>query len=84
MGTAYDRIGDVNVTVRLFASYREAVGAARVEVPVDEGTDGPALWAELVARYPALAALPEPAGYAVNDEYVPGGRAFREIGRAHV
>jgi molybdopterin synthase catalytic subunit/molybdopterin converting factor small subunit len=68
----------VNVTVRLFASYREAVGRAVVEVPLDDGADGQALWAALVMRYPALRSLPAPAGYAVNDEYVRSPRPFRE------
>ncbi len=68
----------MNVTVRLFASYREAVGRPLVEVPLEEGADGKVLWAALVARYPALASLPAPSGYAVNDEYVPDPRPFRE------
>ncbi len=49
-----------------------------MEVLLDEGQGGRALWAALVARYPALASLPAPAGYAVNDEYVPDPRPFRE------
>ena len=61
---------NVMVTVRLFASYREAVGNPVVEVPLEDGAGGQALWKALVARYPALASLPAPAGYAVNDEYV--------------
>ena len=68
----------MNVAVRLFASYREAVGSALVEIPLEEGAGGEALWAALVARYPRLASLPAPAGFAVNDEYVPAPRPFRE------
>ncbi len=68
----------MKLRVRLFASYREAVGSPVVEVPLDEGQGGRGLWAALVARYPALASLPAPAGYAVNDEYVPDPRPFRE------
>lgn len=68
----------MKVTVRLFASYREAVGSPLVQVPLEEGAGGKALWAALLARYPALASLPAPAGYAVNDEYVPDPRPFRE------
>jgi len=68
----------VKVTVRLFASYREAVGSPVVEVPLEDGAGGHALWAALVARYPGLASLPAPAGYAVNDEYVHDPRPFRE------
>ncbi len=69
---------DVNVTVRLFASYREAVGSPVVEVPLDDGAGGQALWRALVAKYPALAALPAPSGYAVNDEYVHDLRSLKE------
>ena len=68
----------MNITVRLFASYREAVGRAVVEVALERGADGPAVWAALVARYPRLASLPAPSGYAVNDEYVPAAGALRE------
>jgi MoaE-MoaD fusion protein len=68
----------MKIRVRLFASYREAVGASLLEVPLDEDAAGPALWRTLVARYPALAALPAPVGYAVNDEYVTDARPLRE------
>ncbi len=68
----------VNIKIRLFASYREAVGQPVIEHAIDPGADGPALWASLVARYPALASLPAPSGYAVNDEYVQAPRPFRE------
>lgn len=68
----------VNVTVRLFASYREAVGSPLVEIPLEEGAGKEALWAALVARYPTLASLPAPTGYAVNDEYAPNPGPFRE------
>ena len=69
---------DVMVTVRLFASYREAAGKAVVEVSLEDGAGGQALWKALVARYPALASLPAPAGYAVNDEYVRDLLSLRE------
>lgn len=69
---------DVNVKVRLFASYREACGTPLVEVQLDEGAGGQALWRVLVTRHPALATLPSPAGYAVNDEYVSSTRPLRE------
>jgi len=68
----------VNVKVRLFASYREAVGASQVELSLACGSRGQAVWTALVSRYPTLARLPEPSGYAVNDEYVDGGRLLRD------
>jgi molybdopterin synthase catalytic subunit/molybdopterin converting factor small subunit len=66
--------GAVRLTVRLFASYREAVGAPVVELHLDGGARVETLWPALVARYPSLARLPAPSGYAVNDEYVVGPR----------
>ena len=68
----------MKVRVRLFASYREAVGLSFVEVPLDDGAAGLSLWSALVARYPALASLPAPSRYAVNDEYVTASRPLRE------
>lgn len=68
----------MKVRVRLFASYREAVGAPSLELALDGAGGGQAVWAALVARYPALARLPTPSGYAVNDEYVDGLRPLRE------
>jgi MoaE-MoaD fusion protein len=68
----------MKVRVRLFASYREAVGAPTVDLALDDAGGGEAVWAELVARYPALARLPAPSGYAINDEYVDGLRPLRE------
>jgi len=62
----------------LFASYREAVGAAVVEVSLREGDRGKSLWPVLVARYPGLARLPAPSGYAINHEYVDGERPLQE------
>ena len=69
------------ITVRLFAAYREAVGSSVVEVPLEDGAGGPALWTALVARFPALASLPAPSGYAVNDEYVRDLRTLKESDR---
>ena len=66
------------INVRLFAFYREAVGAPVVQVALDEGSRAEALWTALLTRFPALVSLPEPSGYAVNDEYVDGERALRE------
>jgi len=68
----------VKIKVRLFASYREAAGAPVVEVQIDEGAAGEAVWKALISRHPALASLPAPAGYAINDEYVTIRRPLRE------
>ena len=68
----------MKVKVRLFASYREAVGTSVVELALQDGDRGPAVWTALVSRFPTLARLPRPSGYAVNDEYVDGTRVLRE------
>jgi MoaE-MoaD fusion protein len=70
----------VKIKVRLFASYREAVGAPQVELPLHDDADGAALWSALVARYPGLRTLPPPSGYAIDDEYVSGSRPLRGAG----
>lgn len=49
-----------------------------MEVALKDGDRGPAVWAALVARFPALARLPSPSGYAVNDEYVDAAQVLRE------
>lgn len=67
----------MNIKVRLFASYRDAVGASQIELPLRDDADGAALWAALVARYAALRTLPAPSGYAIDDHYVSGNRPLR-------
>ena len=49
-----------------------------MELALKDGDRGPAVWAALVVRFPALAGLPSPSGYAINDEYVDGTRVLRE------
>jgi MoaE-MoaD fusion protein len=78
LGDGYGTIGAVKVKVRLFASYRDAVGVPVVELALERGSRGQTVWTALVSRYPALARLPAPSGYAVNDEYVDGGRPLQE------
>jgi molybdopterin converting factor subunit 1 len=61
------------VRVRLFASYREALGAARLEVPLPDGSRVSDLVDALAVRLPALRAAP--GMVAVNHAYV--GPDFR-------
>jgi molybdopterin synthase catalytic subunit len=56
------------VRVRLFASYREAAGTARLEVPLAAGARVRDLMELLAARVPALRAAP--GLVAVNQTYV--------------
>ena len=56
------------VRVRLFASYREAAGAARLEAPLPAGARVEDLLSQLMAQVPALGAAR--GLVAVNQEYV--------------
>ena len=66
------------ISVRAFASYREAIGAHSVELEVSEGTTPTEVWNRLVGRYPRLVGLPKPHAFAINEEYVEESYALRE------
>ena len=65
------------VHVRLFASYREAAGTARLEVPLPSGSRVADLLALLAVRLPAVKSAP--GLVAVNHAYV-GGDALLHDG----
>ena len=44
----------MNIRIRLFAAYREAVGAGVLELPAEAGMTVGAVWQALVARHPSL------------------------------
>jgi MoaE-MoaD fusion protein len=58
----------ITVAVRLFASYREAAGAARLEAALPEGARVRDLQEQLVSRVPALTRTQ--GLVAVNQTYV--------------
>jgi molybdopterin synthase catalytic subunit len=60
----------VHISVRAFAGYREAIGARALRLDIAPDSTVAQAWEVLRARYPELHALPAPAGFAVNDEYV--------------
>ena len=66
------------ISVRAFASYREAIGAHSVKLEVSEGTTPTEVWDRLVGRYPRLVGLPKPHAFAINEEYVEESYALRE------
>jgi len=68
----------MRISVRAFASYREALGAQRLSLDVPDGSTPEAVWERLRATHPRLAGLPQPHAFAVNDEYVAGGTMLRE------
>src|SRR3989475_10059819 len=66
------------ISVRAFASYREAIGTHSVKLEVSEGTTPTEVWDRLVGRYPRLVGLPKPHAFAINEEYVEESYALRE------
>ncbi|MBM3948905.1 MAG: molybdopterin converting factor subunit 1 [SAR202 cluster bacterium] len=59
----------ITVTVRLFASYREAVGKAELPLDMPSGATVGGLAREMVQRYPGLPRVPKRLVVAVNQEY---------------
>ncbi len=60
----------MQISVRAFASYREAIGSPRITVTIPDGASPGQVWKTLLSSYPRLRALPQPFAFAVNDEYV--------------
>jgi molybdopterin converting factor subunit 1 len=61
----------VKARVRLFASFREVVGADMLELDVDDAATVGGIWRELVRQYPGLDGLTPSA--AVNAAYAQPG-----------
>jgi len=68
----------VHISVRAFASYREALGTRQVTLEVAAGCTAAQVWDVLARRYPALGRLPRPFAFAVNDAYVPPDAVLRD------
>src|SRR5437667_7780240 len=66
------------ISVRAFASYREAIGAPSVRMDVPAGSTPTQVWDRLLGRYPRLAGLPKPHAFAINEEYIEENHALRE------
>ena len=60
----------MQIRVRLFASFREAVGQGALDWEAPEGASVGEVLAALRQAHPALQRGPERAMYAVNQEYV--------------
>jgi len=67
----------MTVTVRLFASYREAVGARELSLELPDGTSVGQLLATLAERHPRLRDLARSATFAVNRQYVSADALLR-------
>ena len=61
----------MQVTLRLFAGAREAVGASLVSVSINSGASAREVVNVVVADHPDLARIASIARIAVNLEYVP-------------
>ncbi len=68
----------MQISVRAFASYREAIGSHTIELQIPDGATPGQVWQKLLSAYPRLHELPQPFAFAVNDEYVPGERSLRD------
>ncbi|MFN0071224.1 MAG: molybdopterin converting factor subunit 1 [Chloroflexota bacterium] len=60
----------MHVQVKLFASFREAVGSRELEWELGDSASVQDLLKALIARYPALAVTLDQGLVAVNHEYV--------------
>jgi sulfur-carrier protein len=67
----------ISVTVRLFASLREAAGVDRVSLSVPAGTPVGAVWGHLPDAVRGVG-LPDAARYALNHEWTLPGATLRE------
>jgi len=68
---------DIRVTVRLFASLRDAAGAERVSLSVPAGTPVGAVWGLLPDPVREVG-LPDSARYALNHEWTLPGATLRD------
>lgn len=68
----------MNISIRAFAAYREAIGAKQLIVEIPPGATAGQVWDVLRDRYPGLAHLPRPFAFAVNDTYVSPDTVLRE------
>ena len=59
----------MRVTIRLFAGYRERVGATRIDLDLPEGSTVGHMAEEMLRAYPTLGADPSRLVVAVNQEY---------------
>ena len=60
----------MQVSVRLFARYREAVGHDRVELELPAGATVETAWTAVVRAYPVLAPFGGHTLFAVGQDYV--------------
>lgn len=69
--------GEIEITVRLFASLRDAAGSGRIELRLPPATPVGAVWSHLPEPVRALG-LPEGLRYALNHEWAVPGVPLRD------
>jgi molybdopterin converting factor small subunit len=69
--------GDIEITVRLFASLRDAAGSGRIALRLPAATPVGAVWSHLPDPVRALG-LPEGLRYALNHEWTVPGVPLRD------
>lgn len=68
----------MNVKVKLFAAFREVVGAKEEDLDLADGTTVAGLLDDYIRRYPALARYKEHIILSVNREYGAPSRVLKE------
>lgn len=68
----------MKVSVRLFATFREAAGTGAGEVDVVPGTTVAQLWEELQVQYPRLKPMSGISAFAVNGCYSKPGVSLND------
>lgn len=68
----------MNITIRLFAGYREAVGARQLLLDLPDGATLRDAWEHLATRHQRLSAFTPTVVGAVNAEYAPSHTPLKE------
>jgi molybdopterin converting factor subunit 1 len=63
-------VDTMKITIKLFASFREAAGISEAALEIAPGLTAADLWADLVSQHPRLFPLSRNAGMAVNGRYI--------------
>jgi molybdopterin converting factor subunit 1 len=68
----------MKIKVKLFASFREIVGAKEEELEISEGTTVKGLLEQYIERFPEMARYKDHIILSVNREYGPSSLELRE------
>ena len=67
----------MQITVRLFAAYREMIGSSHIDLDVPDSATAGTVLTLLTDQYPGLRAPATATKFAVNQEYVDPGTPLR-------